>query len=349
VIAHTLSQWGWDGSFAGAFDAPNHTGQKPARVVQELRGAYLVQCESGELPASISGRLRHEARDRTAFPTVGDWIRLKEKANEKAATILSILPRRSKLSRKISGEEADEQLIAANVDTVFIVHSLADDFNARRMERYLSMVADSGATAVILLTKADLSADPRRIEQAVREAASGVAVLSLSVMTHFGLESLGPYFAPGQTCALVGSSGAGKSTLVNQLVGSRPQTVQAVREDDQRGRHTTSSRHLFLLPTGGIIIDTPGMRVVQSWESAGVEETFADIVTWMTECRYGNCQHGTDGGCAVQAAILEGRLSPERYAHYLKLGQENNALLAQQDAEAALKANWKIRKARLDK
>lgn len=343
-----ISQWGWGDPFKAAFEARANPRQIPARIVEELRGAYLVQSEIGELSAGISGRMRHEAKRRDDFPAVGDWVAIKARPAEKTATILAILPRRSKLSRKSSGQETEEQLIAANLDTVFIVTSLNHDFSTRRLERYLALVAESRAASVILLTKADLYSNAASAEAEVRKTAAHVPVLSISAVSGLGLTALAPYLLPGKTIALIGSSGVGKSTLTNRLLGSERQAVQAVRESDDRGRHTTTSRRLVRLPDGALLIDTPGMRELQAWESTGVAETFADIVALIAACRFGNCRHTTDAGCAIQAAIGDGRLTAARYAHYVKLGEEAEALAVQQDAEALLKANQKIHKARRD-
>src|SRR5258708_1147555 len=288
--------------------------------------------------------MRHSAKRRIDFPAVGDWVSIKVRPAEQKATLQTILPRKSKLSRKSSGQDSDEQLLAANLDTVFIVTSLNKDFNSRRLERYLAMVSDSGAAPVVLLSKADLSSSSDALLSDAQAAAGGNPVLPVSAMTGVGLDLLIPYLKKGKTVAVIGSSGVGKSTLINRLLGSEHQKVQEIREGDDRGRHTTTSRRLIPLPQGGLLIDTPGMRELQLWESQGVDDTFNDILALIDACRFRDCKHGTDAGCAVQAAITDGSLLKDRYANYLQLGKESRELVHQQETEAQTKANEKIRK-----
>ncbi len=342
----SLEDLGWGEPFKSAFEARAVEGELPARVMEEQRGAYVVRSEAGEWLTGISGRLRHAAVRRTDFPTVGDWVAIKIRPAEKKATLQAILPRKSKLSRKTSGHESDEQLLAANVDIVFVVTSLNKDFNARRLERYLAMVRDSGAAPVVLLSKADLAHDKEAIRRDVQAAAAGVPVHTISAITGLGLESLLPFLKKGKTVAIIGSSGVGKSTLINRLLGSHRQAVQDVREGDDRGRHTTTFRRLVPLPQGGMLIDTPGMRELRLWETQGVVDTFADILALTQTCRFRDCRHHTDADCAVQAAIQEGRLPQDRYANYLRLGKESQDLALRRETEARTKANEKIKKTR---
>jgi len=342
----SLEDLGWGEPFKSHFEARAIKGETPARVIEEQRGAYVVHTGDGEWVASISGRMRHSAVRRIDFPAVGDWVAVKIRPEEKKATLQAILPRKSKLSRKASGHNDEEQLIAANLDTVFVVTSLNKDFNARRLERYLVMVSDSGAEAVVLLSKADLEASAEVTLQEVEAAAAGVPVFKVSALTGAGLEALAPYLKRGKTVALIGSSGVGKSTLINRLLGSERQAVQQVRASDDRGRHTTTSRRMIPLLQGGLLIDTPGMRELQLWDSQGMIDAFADVVALIASCRFRDCKHRTDAGCAVQAAIQAGNLSQNRYDNYLQLGKESQNLANRRAIEAEIKANEKIRKTR---
>ena len=255
--------------FQSHWNAESREGLVPARVMEEQRDAYRVVGESGEMGAEITGHLRHIAKDRSALPAVGDWVAIDVIEAEGKAFIHSILPRRTKLSRKEAGRRAAEQILVTNVDTAFLMMSLNADLNPRRIERYLGTLWESGALPVIVLSKADLCPDPSIAVSEIGAAAPGVEIHILSATTGIGVDALQPYLGTGNTVVLLGSSGVGKSTLINRLVNAEVQKTLEVRAGDDRGRHATTYRRLFPLPAGGVLIDTPGMREFQLWDAAG--------------------------------------------------------------------------------
>ena len=314
------------------------------RVALEHRGTYRVYTEFGECTAEVTGQFRYQADGDQTFPAVGDWVALHHHGPDHPATIHQVLPRTSQFVRKVAGTKTQGQVIAANVDTVFLMSGLDGDFNLRRIERYLVMAWDSGATPVIVLNKADLCATLSETLADVAAVAIGVPIHPISAALGTGLNQLDPYLIPGKTVALIGSSGVGKSTLTNYLLGTHQQAIQAVRADDSRGRHTTSHRHLLPLPSGALLIDTPGMRELQLWSTAsGLEETFADVEALASDCKFRDCQHEQEPGCAVQAAIATGDLDPGRLRSYQKLQREQQWLVQRQDTHARsnTKRRWK--------
>lgn len=317
----------------------------PARVIEEQRAAYRVVCETGELLARAAGHLMHAAVGRSGFPAVGDWVLIEPRIAEGQATIHAVLPRKSKFSRKVAGQGTEEQIVAANIDTVFLMTSLNADLNLRRIERYLTTIWNSGAQPVVLLAKADLCDDVAAAAAAVAEVAVGVPVHALSSVTGEGVVEIRPYLEPGRTVALLGSSGVGKSTLINRLLGNDVQAVREIRADDSRGRHTTTARRLFLLPDGGMLIDTPGMRELQLWDadSDGLSQAFDDIQLLAEKCRFGDCRHASEPACAVQSAIAKAELSAERFESYLKLRRELSYIERKQDVFARIEEHrkWK--------
>lgn len=287
-----LEYLGWNDYFASNFESLRQEGLTVARVAIEHRNSYILYSENGELYAEITGKFRHQATQPEDFPAVGDWVVISIRESEKSAQIESILPRKTKFSRQSIGAIAKEQIVAANVDTVFLVSGLDGDFNPRRIERYLILAWESGANPVILLNKADLCQNIEECLNQVENIALGVPKITISASQGKGLNALQPYFQPGKTVALLGSSGVGKSTITNQLKGEVIQAVKAVRQGDDKGRHTTTHRELILLPNGSLIIDTPGMREIQIWASEkSLQSTFEDIEILAKECRFRNCQH----------------------------------------------------------
>lgn len=296
---------------------------KVGRILSQEKGLYRVISEAGEQLAEISGKLRYHAGSASDFPAVGDFVWIDVNHTRGNAVIHNILPRKSAFIRKAAGTVHTEQVVAANIDTVFICMSLNNDFNLRRLERYLSVAWDSGATPVVVLTKADLCSDIESVICAVSSVAVGTDVVITSAVKTDGYKELMPYIREGETVALIGSSGVGKSTLINQLLGENRLETNGLRDDD-KGRHTTTRRELFRLARGGMVIDTPGMRELGLWDiDEGLDRSFADIEELATMCRFRNCTHTNEPHCAVREAIIRGELTRERWLSYQKLKAEN--------------------------
>jgi ribosome biogenesis GTPase / thiamine phosphate phosphatase len=316
------SALGWTEALDAAVAPHAALGREAARVVAEDRGSYLVLGPAGESRASVSGRFRFEAEDdAAAFPAVGDWV-VVEGGMVGETVIHAVLPRRSALVRQAAGRRTEAQVVGANLDVVFVVASLNADLNLRRLERYVAAAWDSGAEPVILLTKADVATDLADALTAVDSVASGAAVVVVSAVDGRGVEEVRARIGLGRTVAFVGSSGVGKSTLLNRLAGTELAVTQAIREDDARGRHTTTRRELHLLPGGGLVLDTPGMRELALWDGEGLDRTFADIEALEGRCRFGDCRHGGEPGCAIAAALADGSLEADRYESWQKLQRE---------------------------
>jgi ribosome biogenesis GTPase len=295
----------------------------PARVAVEHREMYLVLTAGGERTAEVSGRFLFEAASPADFPKVGDWVAAADFPEEAKAIIHAVLPRRTCLSRRAAGRRTEEQVLAANIDTIFLVQGLDLDFNVRRLERQMVTARASGAEPVVVLNKADLVPNPEVFLEQVRQALPGVEALAASALAGDGLEGLRDRLRPGRTHVLLGSSGVGKSTLINRLLGREALATAPVREDDSHGRHTTTRRELIALEGGALLIDTPGVREFQLWESdEGMDEVFADIAALAEGCRFGDCTHTREAGCAVLAALEAGTLSDGRYQSWLKLRKE---------------------------
>jgi ribosome biogenesis GTPase len=337
-----LESYGWSEELRAQFDPYVARALVPARVTVQQRGTYTLISALGELSAELSGRFAFEAES-GEYPVAGDWVAAAARPEERAATIHAVLPRRTAVVRKAAGTSLAEQVVAANVDTVLIVTSLNADFNVRRLERYLATAWESGATPAIVLTKADLCDDVEAFVFEVESVALGVPVHAVSVVSGRGLDEVRGYLGPARTAVLLGTSGVGKSTLVNSLAGEELLATQEIREDDGRGRHTTTHRELVLLPGGGLILDTPGMRELGLWDAeTGIGASFEDVEELFAQCRFDDCSHEREPDCAVRAALADGSLETERWESYVKLQRELAHLERKGDprAQAAERKKW---------
>jgi ribosome biogenesis GTPase len=342
-----LTQLGWDTFFQKHFEKLKMPGSVPARVISESKGYYQLFSQYGELTAKISGKMRYHARTEKQYPAVGDWVIIKPLVDEQKGIIQAILPRKSKFSRKVAGERTEEQVVSANIDTVFIVNGLdgSRNLNLRRIERYLTLAWSSGATPVIVLNKVDLCSDVDVCIRNVEAIAPSIPIHPVSAKERLGLGSLGNYLTKGNAVAFIGSSGVGKSALINALLSVERQDTGEVREDDRMGRHTTTKRELILLPGGGMVIDTPGMREIQMWASEeDIQGTFCDIEMLAKECRFSDCSHNVESGCAVRAAIYNGELDPARLESHRKLQKELAYLASREDDSTRLYEKAKYKK-----
>ena len=331
----SLQALGWNSYFDALWREREVPARLPARVISQQRGLWRIAGEFEEKWAEASGTLRAAADAGADWPTAGDWVAAEILSGGGRPLIQEVLPRRSKFVRKVAGRRVEEQVIAANVDTAFVVMALDGDFNVRRLERFLAQCWESGAKSIIVLNKADDCGDVATRVAEVESVAAGLPIFAVSARTGEGLEALDSLLEPGQTIVLLGSSGVGKSTLLNHFLQRDAQVVQPVRVSDSRGRHTTTSRELFALPGGALLIDTPGLRELHLWGAAeGVEHTFSDIEELAAQCKYGDCGHTSEPGCAVQAAIAEGRLDADRLESQRKLQREQEFLLRKVDVEA---------------
>jgi ribosome biogenesis GTPase len=340
-----LTRLGWDAGRAAELAELDDPQLRPARVGTEHRGAYVLLTEEGEQWAVPTGRLRLAAREEGGdLPAVGDWVAYRLPERSDRAVVEAVLPRRTKISRQTAFKRTTEQVLAANVDVAFLTTAIPDDLNLRRLERYLATAWDSGAQPVILLTKADLADDVDGAVAAVESVALGVPVHLVSAPTGLGIDEVRAYFQGNRTAVLLGSSGVGKSTIVNALLGTDDIETQETR-DDGRGRHTTTRRELHLLPGEGIVLDTPGIRELQLWDvEEGLDEAFEDVEELAARCRFADCSHEHEPGCAVRAAVASGALPAERFDSYRKLQQELEALAARQDARLAAerRRRWRV-------
>jgi len=328
-----LSALGWTDRLSSAFEPFRARGLVPARIAVEHRSRYVLYTETGEHDAVLAGKLRLETDTTASHPVVGDWVAAALPASDGPAVIHAVLPRATRFARRAPLRDDVEQVLAANIDRVFIVVAADRDTNARRVERYLAMAWEGGAQPVIVLSKTDLEgADDRRRE--IEAVSLGVPVIAVSNVTGEGVDGVRALLEEGTTVALLGSSGVGKSSLVNSLLG-REQLRTGATRDDGKGRHTTTHRELVPIPTGGLLLDTPGMRELGLWDaSEGTREVFADIAALSEQCRFGDCRHDTEPGCAVLEAVATGAISLERLESWRKLEAELEYLEQRDDARA---------------
>jgi ribosome biogenesis GTPase len=344
-----LASLGWDATWAAAFDAAtealgNRSGDiLPGRVVAEHRERYSVSVRDGDVSAVLAGRARHGASTREALPAVGDWVGVSRGSGDGTAVVRFVVPRRSAFLRKTAGSVTEAQVVAANVDVALITTALPGDLSARRLERYLTLAWESGATPVIVLTKSDLSDDVHGALARAALSAPGVEAIAVSAVTGDGMDSLARWLQPGRTAALLGSSGVGKSTLVNGLLGTTQQRTASVASTG-KGRHTTTHRELVRLANGALLVDTPGMRELQLWTADdGLGSTFADLETFAARCRFRDCVHDGEPGCAVREAVASGQLAGERLEHWHRLRRELAYLARKQDELASAAHRSRVR------
>ena len=313
-----------------------------SRVLSQEKGMYRLVSSQGEKWGEISGRFHYDVQAKSEYPAEGDFVMADWNKSGGNAVIHHVLPRKSCFIRKAAGEKNEEQVVAANIDTVFLCMSLNNDFNLRRLERYISIAWSSGAVPVVVLTKSDLCGELDQKLMEVSLAAAGMDILVTNTVDQNGYEQIYPYLTEGKTVAFIGSSGVGKSTLINCLLGEKHLDTNGVRKDD-KGRHTTTRRELILLPSGGMVIDTPGMRELGMWDAeAGIDQTFADIEKLAERCRFRDCTHsGREPGCAVQEAAERGELSIDRLRSWQKLMNENRYMENSQGYLAEKKQKFK--------
>ena len=340
----SILRWGWNDYFEALWKGEKREKAVPARVIAQSRGVWRLGGDFGECQAEAAGKLRLAAEQGADWPAVGDWVAAELRDQGSAAQIQEVLPRRSHFLRKVAGKKIAEQVMAANVDIALLVSALDGDFNPRRVERYLAQCWESGAKPLIVLNKADVCETAQGKVEAMEKVALSVSVCAVSAKTGKGFDELGKHLVRGQTLVLLGSSGVGKSTIVNRLLARDIQEAQEVRESDGRGRHTTTAREIFALPGGALLMDTPGLRELQLWDSnEGISQTFADIGSLAANCRFGNCRHDGEPGCTVQGAIEDGSLDTARLENWRKLERELAFLRRKSDPDARQNEKQRIK------
>lgn len=334
-----IKQYGFSEMFSK--EIPQDSPLEPARVLSQEKGFYRIITDKGEKLAEVSGKFRYQATFSSEYPAVGDFVLVNWNESGNSAIIESLLPRKSAFIRKAAGEPQQEQIVAANIDTIFLCMALNNDFNIRRLERYLSIAWDSCAMPVVVLTKSDLCDDLDYKLSEVSSIAFGLDILVTTSTEENGYRELLPFISEGKTIAFIGSSGVGKSTLINLLLGKEQLKTNGLRNDD-KGRHTTTHRELFLLPSGGMVIDTPGMRELGMWDNdTGIDRTFTEIETLASQCKFRNCTHKNEPGCAVLKTLETGELEIDRWNSYQKLKAESSYI---EDKESYLIAKGKREK-----
>ena len=334
-----IKKYGFSEVFSS--EIPEDDPLEPARVLSQEKGFYRVVTDNGEKLAEVSGKFRFQTTVPSEYPVVGDFVLVNWNESGNSAIIESLLPRKSAFIRKAAGESQQEQVVAANIDTVFLCMALNNDFNLRRLERYISIAWNSGAMPVVVLTKSDLCDDLENKLSEVSSIAFGIDILVTTSMEEDGYKELLPFISEGKTIAIIGSSGVGKSTMINRLLGKEYLKTNGLRNDD-KGRHTTTRRELFLLPSGGRVIDTPGMREFGMWDNdTGIERTFTDIEELASQCKFRNCTHTNEPGCAIRSALTMGELQIDRWQSYQKLKAENDYI---EDKESYMIAKGKREK-----
>jgi ribosome biogenesis GTPase / thiamine phosphate phosphatase len=344
----SLSQWGWNSYFEAMWNETNRQDALPARVVAQQRNRWRVAGTFGECFAEASGKLRLAAQEGADWPAVGDWVSVEIRGSSDFALVSAVLPRRNRFTRKAPGKGVEEQVIASNIDTALVISSLDGDFNPRRIERYISQCWESGVKPILVLNKADTCQNAIELSALTQQVALDASVYTISAMTGQGMHQLEPHLNAGHTLVMLGSSGVGKSTLANRLLGQSLQKTNDVRANDNRGRHTTTTRELFSLSCGALLIDTPGLRELHLWDAEeGLDQAFAEINLLAVNCRFNDCRHQTEPGCAVQAAVQAGTLDKARLENRAKLLREQEFLRRKIDPEA--RSQYKSRIKRLTK